>query len=115
MARLCVTIVSGSGAHPCENDAAAQAVVVLGGGMLSDSYTNPIIVGDLSTMERRLGPNLNGKRRGLVLVVCHDQVYTIGRDGVSSNTPLDTMESIQASSLLETMETSMTTRQNNSQ
>ena len=62
-------------------------------------------------MEWRLGPNLNDKRKRLVAVVCADKVYAIGGCGRGV---LDTMESIQVSSLLETMETS-TTRQDNSQ
>ena len=64
-------------------------------------------------MEWRLAPNLNDRRRGLVAVVCRDKVYAIGRHDENPHA-LDTMQSIQASSLLETMETSMT-RQNNSQ
>ena len=52
----------------------------------------------------------------MVAVVCRDTVYAIGgyhnEDG--NDTVLDTMESMQVSSLRETMETSMT-RQNNSQ
>ena len=55
----------------------------------------------------------------MVAVVCHDKVYAIGGSGGNNNydssTFLDTIESIQLSSLLETMETSMTTRQNNNQ
>ena len=105
--QTCVTI-----AHPCENDAAAQTIVVLGGGNESEWCTNSVIVWDPSTMEWRLGPDLNDKRTSLVAVVCDDKVYAIG--GCSSRGVLDTMESIQVSSLLETMETS-TTRQNNGQ
>ena len=104
--QTCVTI-----AHPCENDAAAQTIVVLGGGNESDWLINSVIVWDPSTMEWRLGPNLNDKRKRLVVVVCHDKVYAIG--GRGSGGVFDTMESIQVSSLLETMETS-TTRQDNS-
>ena len=111
--QTCVTIVSGNGAHPHENDAAAQAVVVLGGGMQSQWSTNSVMVWNPSTMEWKDRPNLNGNRRGLVAVVCHDQVYAIGRHDEHAQA-LDTMESIQVSSLLETMETS-TTRQNTSQ
>ena len=107
-----MTIVSDNGAQPCENDAAAQTIVVLGGGTPSEWCTNSVIVWDPSTMEWRLGPNLNDKRAGLVAVVCGDKVYAIGGDG--GRGALDTMESIQVSSLLETMETSMT-RQNNNQ
>ena len=76
--------------------------------MQSSEYTNSVIVWDPSTKQWRNGPHPNVKRRCLVTVVCHDQVYAIG--GYASNyTVLDTM-SIQVSSLLE-METS-TTRQN---
>ena len=105
--QTCVTI-----AHPCENDAAAQTIVVLGGGNESDWFINSVIVWDPSAMEWRLGPNLNDKRTNLVVVVCHDKVYAIGgRD--ENGQVLDTMESIQVSSLLETMEAS-TARQDNS-
>ena len=72
-----------------------------------------------STKRWRNGPSLNDKRSKLVVVVCHDKVYAIGGVGRNNNyngsTALDTIESIQVSSLLETTETSMTTRQNNSQ
>ena len=105
--QTCVTI-----AHPCENDAAVQTIVILGGGNESEWLSNSVIVWDPSTMEWRCGPNLNDKRTSLVAVVCGDKVYAIG--GCSSRGALDTMESIQVSSLLETMETS-TTRQNNGQ
>ena len=82
------------------------------------SYTNSIIVWEPSTMEWRNGPSLNNRTTDLVAVVCCDKVYAIG--GLSSemnynNRVLDAIESIQVSSLLETTETSMMTRQNNSQ
>ena len=112
--QACMTIMSGSG----ENDAAGPTIVVIGGEMLSDFYTNSVIVLDQSTMEWRNGPSLNDKRRDLVAVVCCDKVYPIGGLGGDNNdnhTTLDTIESIQVSSLLETMDTSMTTRQNNNQ
>ena len=54
----------------------------------------------------------------LVAVVCCDKVYTIGGCGSDyneNNTVLDTVESIQVSSLVEMTETMMMTRQNNSQ
>ena len=55
----------------------------------------------------------------MVAVVCHDKVYAIGGCGYDNNynsyTFLDTIESIQVSSLVETMETSTMTRQNNNQ
>ena len=54
----------------------------------------------------------------MVAVVCHDKVYAIGgvaHDNYHGCTTLDTIESIQVTSLLETTETSMTTRQNNNQ
>ena len=54
----------------------------------------------------------------MVAVVCCDKVYAIGGFGGDNNnncTTLDTIESIQVSSLLETMETSTMTRQNNNQ
>ena len=72
-------------------------------------------------MEWGNGPSLNDERRDLVAVLCHDKVYAIGGFGSDNNddyddyTTLDTIESIQVSSLLEMTETSMTTRQNNSQ
>ena len=109
--QACVTIVSDNGVHPCENDAAAQTIVVLGGATQSEWCSNSVIVWDPSTMEWRLGPNLNDKRKRLVAVVCADKVYAIGGCGRGV---LDTMESIQVSSLLETMETS-TARQDNGQ
>ena len=65
-------------------------------------------------MEWRNGPNLNDTRAGLVAVVCHDKVYAIGGNNDNNYTVWDTVESIQVSSLLETMET-LIARQNNSQ
>ena len=67
-------------------------------------------------MEWRNGPSLNDRRQSLVAVVCRDKVYAIGGLRRANNfTTLDTMESIQVSSLLETTETSTMTRQNNNQ
>ena len=110
--QACVTIVSGSG----ENDLAGQTIVVIGGEMMR-RYTNSVIVWDPSTMEWRNGPSLNDRRTNLVAVVCRDKVYAIGGVGGSgnNNTVLDTIESIQVSSLLETTDTLTMTRQNNSQ
>ena len=108
--QACVTIVSGN-----ENGAGGQTIVVIGGQMQSDFNTNSVIVWDPSTMEWRNGPSLNDRRIDLVAVVCCDKVYAIGGFGGDNYTTLDTIESIQVSSLLETMETSMITRQNNSQ
>ena len=110
--QACVTIVSDNGVHPCESDAAARTIVVLGGATQSEWCSNSVIVWDPSAMEWRRGPNLNDKRKRLVTVVCSDKVYAIGGGG--SRGVFDTMESIQVSSLLETMET-FTTRQNNGQ
>ena len=114
--QACVTIVSDNGVHPCENDAAAQTIVVLGGETRREWCSNSVILWDLSTMEWRLGPNLNDRRKRFVAVVCGDKVYAIGgcRSRGVFGSVFDTMESIQVSSLLETMETS-TTRQDNSQ
>ena len=109
--QACVTIAIGSG----ENGARGQSIVVIGGQMQSDSYTNSVIVWGPSTMEWRNGPSLNDRRRDLVAVVCRDKVYAIGGWGDDNYATLDTMESIQVSSLLETMETSTMTRQNNNQ
>ena len=108
-------IVSGNGAHPYENDAAGQTIVVLGGRMRSIGCTSSVVIWDPSTMEWRHGPNLSVNRKYFVAVVCRDKVYAIGGDDNDDGdyTVSDTMESIQVSSLLET-ETS-TTRQNNSQ
>ena len=110
----CVTIESGN-----ENGAGGQTIVVIGGRMQSDIYTNSVIVWDPSTKRWRNGPSLNDRRRDLVAVVCRDKVYAIGGVGRNNNynrsTALDTIESIQVSSLLETMEISMMTRQNNNQ
>ena len=63
--QTCVTI-----AHPCENDAAAQTIVVLGGGNESDWFINSVIVWDPSTMEWKNGPNLNDKRTNLLGYSC---------------------------------------------
>ena len=112
--QACVTIESGN-----ENGAGGQTIVVIGGTMQRDSYTNSVIVWDPSTKRWRNGPSLNDRRRDLVAVVCRDKVYAIGGVGRANDYNnyrfLDTMESIQVSSLLETMETSMMTRQNNNQ
>ena len=113
--QACVTIVSGSG----ENDAVGQAIVVIGGQRQNGFYTNSVIVWDPSTKRWRNGPSLNDERNNLAAVVCRDKVYAIGGCGYSNNydiyTTWDTIESIQVSSLLETMETPTMTRQNNSQ
>ena len=80
--------------------------------------TNSVIVWDPSTKRWRNGSNLNDRRRDLVAVVCRDKVYAIGGYGgnnYNNYTTLDTIESIQVSSLLKTMDTPMTTRQNNNQ
>ena len=111
--QACVTIESGN-----ENGAGGQTIVVIGGQMQSDLFTNSVIVWDPSTKRWRNGPSLNDKRRDLVAVVCRDKVYAIGGWGgsnIDNCTTLDTIESIQVSSLLETTETSTTTRQNNNQ
>ena len=111
-AQACVTIKSGK-----ENGAGGQTIVVIGGEMMH-RYTNSVIIWDPSTMEWRNGPSLNDRRSDLVVVVCRDKVYAIGGFGGANNnnnTTLDTIESIQVSSLLETMETSTMTRQNNNQ
>ena len=106
-----MTIESGSGG--------GQTIVVIGGRMESGEYTNSVIVWDPSTKRWRNGPSLNDRRRGLVAVVCRDKVYAIGGVGRANNyhgsTTLDTIESIQVSSLLEMTETSTMTRQNNNQ
>ena len=112
--QACVTIESGN-----ENGAGGQAVVVIGGRMQSGQYTNSVIVWDPSTKRWRNGPSLNDRRACLVAVVCHDKVYAIGGFGDDNNyggyTILDTIKSIQVSSLLEMTETLTTTRQNNNQ
>ena len=109
--QACVTIESGN-----ENGAGGQTIVVIGGRMRRLRCTNSVIVWDPSMIEWRNGPSLNDRRRDLVVVVCRDKVYAIGGYGGDNNyTTLDTMESIQVSSLLETMETLMMTRQNNNQ
>ena len=111
--QACVTIESGN-----ENDAGGQTVVVIGGQMRSGEYTNSVIVWDPSTKRWRNGPSLNDSRCDLVAVVCRDKVFAIAGHGdycYNNDTTLDTMESIQVSSLLETMETSTMTRQNNNQ
>ena len=106
--------MSGSG----ENDAGGQTIVVIGGERQRVGCTNSVIVWDPSTNRWRNGPRLNDKRSDLVVVVCHDKVYAIGglgSDNYNGYTILDTIKSIQVSSLLETTETLMTTRQYNSQ
>ena len=112
--QACMTIKSGN-----ENGAGGQTIVVIGGRMQEREYiTNSVIAWDPSTKRWRNGPSLNDRRASLVAVVCRDKVYAIGGVGRANNfnyTALDTIENIQVSSLLETMETSMTTRQNNNQ
>ena len=109
--QACVTIKSGN-----ENGGGGQTIVVIGGRMHRVGCTNSVIVWDPSTKRLRNGPSLNDRRHDLVAVVCRDKVYAIGGDNnYHGYTTLDTIESIQVSSLLETMETSMTTRQNNNQ
>ena len=110
--QACVTIGRDSG----ENDAGGQTIVVIGGLMQSGEYTNSVIVWDPSTKRWRNGPSLNDRRCDLVAVVCRDKVYAIAGHGdhrYNNDTTLDTIESIQVSSLLETTETSTMTRQNN--
>ena len=111
----CVTIVSGSG----ENDAGGQTIVVIGGERQRLGSTYSVIVWDPSTKRWTNGPSLNDRRQSLVAVVCHDKVYAVGGVGRNNNynrsTALDTIESIQVSSLLATMQTATTTRQNNNQ
>ena len=115
--QACVTIASGTG----ENDSAVQTIVIIGGRMASGEYTNSVIVWDPSTKRWRNGPSLNDRRCDLVAVVCRDKVYAIGGFGGDNNyhgynyNTMDTIESIQVSSLLETTETSVMTRQNNNQ
>ena len=111
--QACVTIESGN-----ENGAGGQTIVVIGGERRT-GCTNSVIVWDPSTKRWRNGPSLNDERHDLVAVVCRDKVYAIGGFGDDNNyggyTILDTIKSIQVSSLLEMTETMMTTRQNNSQ
>ena len=111
--QACVTIESGN-----ENGAGGQTIVAIGGERPT-GCTNSVIVWDPSTMEWRNGPSLNDKRSDLVAVVCPDKVYAIGglrrANSYNGYTVLDTIESIQVSSLLEAMETLMTTRQANNQ
>ena len=113
--QACVTIESGSG----ENGAGGPTIVVIGGRMQRVGRTNSVIVWDPSTKRWRNGPSLNDRRSDLVAVVCGDKVYAIGGyggDNYDNNyTVLDTIESIQVSSLLEAMETLTMTRQNNNQ
>ena len=112
--QACMAIESGSG----ENGPGGQSIVVIGGQMRRVGYTNSVIVWDPSTKRWRNGPSLNDKRSKLVAVVCCDKVYAIGGWGgsnIDNYTVLDTIENIQVSSLMETMETSTMTRQNNNQ
>ena len=106
-----MTIVSGN-----ENGAGGQTIVVIGGQMHRVRCTNSVIVWDPSTMEWRNGPSLSVGRANLVAVVCHNKVGGYGGDNnYCGYTILDTIESIQVSSLLEMTETMTMTRQNNSQ
>ena len=112
--QACVTIASGSG----ENDSAAQTIIIIGGRRQRVGCTNSVIVWDPSTKRWRNGPSLSDERRDLVAVVCPDKVYAIGGcgyDNYDNNTTLDTIESIQVSSLLEMTGTLTMTRQNNGQ
>ena len=70
--QACVTIVSGN-----ENGAGGQTIVVIGGQMQSDFFTNFVILWDPSTMEWENGPSLSDKRRDLVAVVCRDKVVDL--------------------------------------
>ena len=112
--QACVTIESGS-----RENGGGEIIVVIGGEWQNGESTNSVIVWDPSTKRWRNGPNLNDRRRDLVAVVCRDKVYAIGGFGGDNNynsyTFLDTIESIHVSSLVETMETSTMTRQNNNQ
>ena len=114
-AQACMTIESGSD----ENGAGGQTIVVIGGLVQRVGWTNSVIVWDPSTKRWRNGPSLNDRRRDLVAVVCCDKVHAIGGYGGDNHdnnyTALDTIESIQVSSLLETTGTSTMTRQNNNQ
>ena len=108
--QACMTIESGN-----ENGAGGQTIIVIGGTMQRVGCTNSVIVWDPSTKRWRNGPSLNDRRDNLVAVVCRDKVYAIGGSGGDDITTLDTIESIQVSSLLETTESSTMTRQNNNQ
>ena len=116
--QACMTIESGN-----ENGAGGETIIVIGGAIFRftgpiDVFTNSVIVWDPSTKRWRNGPSLSEGRANLVAVVCHDKVSAIGGFGgnnYNNFTVLDTIESIQVSSLLETMETSTMTRQNNNQ
>ena len=110
--QACVTIESGN-----ENGSGGQTIVVIGGERQNGEPTDSVIVWDPSTKRWRNGPCLNDRRRSLVAVFCRDKVYAIGGFGGNhdDDTTLDTIESIQVSSLLEMRETSMMTRLNNNQ
>ena len=112
--QACVTIESGN-----ENGAGGETIAVIGGEWQNGESTNSVIVWDPSTKRWRNGPSLNERRANLVAVVCHDKVYAIGglrRANIYNGcTVLDTIESIQVSSMLEMTETTTTTRQNNNQ
>ena len=95
--QACVVVSSND-----ENDAAgAQTIVVVGGrtGRYATNATNSVVIWDPSIQNWRDGPNLNDRRWALVAVVCRDKVYAIG--GSDENRALDTMESIQVSSLMD--------------
>ena len=95
--QACVVVSSND-----ENDApGAQTIVVVGGrtGRYATNATNSVIIWDPSIQNWRDGPNLNDRRWALVAVVCRDKVYAIG--GSDENRALDTMESIQVSSLMD--------------
>ena len=83
-----------------ENDNEVQSIVVLGGRTKGHSTTDSVIVWDSSTKQWRQGPSLNKKRHWLAAETCNGKVYAIGGHN------LDTIESIDVSSLLANTESS---------
>ena len=90
--------------HP-EQDDRAQTVVVLGGRIQNQGFTNSVLLMNLAEETRRWreGPPLNDKRGLHAAVVCGRGVYVIG--GWNESSPLDKIERIDVAKLCsESME-----------
>ena len=84
--------------HP-EQDDRAQTVVVLGGRIQNQGFTNSVLLMNLAEETRRWreGPPLNDKRGLHAAVVCGRGVYVIG--GWNESSPLDKIERIDVAKL----------------
>ena len=96
--------------HP-EQDDNAQTVVVLGGRKQNESYTNSVLLLNLSEENKqwREGPPLNDKRRCHAAVVCCGGVYVIG--GRNESSRLDTIERIDVKTFFSGSLANFTTNQ----